>query len=272
MLACTSRATANVICSIWAPLIVTFILSFPDKAVAEFDFSMESLARSYPLAGFVSAQLGYGLVVWGDHKPGDKNIDYGYARLFAEGGTAGTYNSGLVGGEVYPISFLGFKAGKEWIQNDDDYRDFDCVNFNCKGARSREFYQARLLFGAWFLFSSFSMRVEKWHEPLPYLGDFIEPTSGLSARADGDTQTVYSGLIGANLTDTWSIVAAEQYFEMSNNHGITRTFLGGPRWSDGEFSVLGGLTYFESSASYTKEAFGVLVLLNWVPLHGVALD
>jgi hypothetical protein len=248
--------------------IVTFGLIFSANARADFDLHADGLLRSYPESGYVDLQVGYGFLIWGAAGPG--NYFYGYIRPFAEIDTGGTYNSGLLGVELFPLSFLGVRVGKEWIQNDYHYRGADCAIYNCGGARQREYIEGHLLvgYGPWFL--SMESRWDFWKQKDPHNSDFIEPTSYLATKADGDTQLVINGFTGYEVAPGWSAVAGVSYYQMTRHPGITRFELAGARWKKDTLSVTVAGTYFDSTE--VRNDAGVLGWIAWDIVPGLALQ
>lgn len=245
---------------------VAAIVTFGSAARADFDAKFESFLRSYPLSGYADVQLGYGQLLWGSNS---SSVMYGYVRPFAEVDTAGTYNSGLVGLDYYPISFVGFRGGKEWIQNDDKYRDFRCDLYECEGTRTRTFFQATLLAGYSIWFASFMIRWENWVQKHPEFGDAIDATTGLAAQALGDTQILVRGWTGFQINETWSIVGGLQYAQMTRHYGFSRLWLLGPAWKRDSVTIVAGGSLFQSSES--DGGWGAYVGLTWEPFRSLAL-
>ena len=175
-------------------------------------------------------QIGYGQLLWGSNS---NSVMYGYVRPLAEVDSAGTYNSGMVALDYYPISFIGFRGGKEWIQDDTKYADYRCDLYQCTGTRYREFFQANLLAGYSIWFLTGMIRWDSWTQKHPELGDGVDPYSGLAAQALGDTQVTIRGITGLQVTPEWAGVAMLQYMQMARHYGVARLWTAGPRYRAG---------------------------------------
>jgi hypothetical protein len=247
--------------------IVTFIALFSNVAWADFDLTLGGFARSFPLSGYAYLQGGYDQLLWGT--AGDSNVLYGYARPYLELDSAGTYNAASANFEVFPFSFLGFRTGYEWNQNDTNYTNYHCANFNCEGTMYRQYVEGQLLLGYSVWFASLWLRWDKWTHKNPELGEFIDPNNGLIATADGDAEMVLRGFTGVSVDDQWAVVIGAQYYQMVKHFGIARSEIAGLRWRQDSLTVMGGLSYYQSTEE--DGGPGAFLALTWTILPSLAL-
>jgi len=246
--------------------IVTFCALFSPLAHADFDSSLGGFARSFPLSGYAYAQSGYGQVFWGD----TSGILYGYVRPYIELDTAGTYQAALAAIEVFPVSFLGIRAGEEWDQNDSHYHDYACpTNVNCEGTMYRKFVEGQLLLGYSDWFASLWLRWDHWSHKNPEIGDFMDPNTGLIAYQGGDSEMVARFFTGYNVTPEWAAIVAGNYYQMVHHFGIVRFGMAGARYRQGDFNAMVGLSHYQ--ATEQKGGYGVFVGFTWALLPSVAL-
>lgn len=242
-----------------ATAIVIFLsvfLMFPISAGAQSDLSLTGLFRSYPLSGIVEAEGGYGIPLWGT----PKSPMSGYIRPRLIGSSAATYNSVDAALEVFPIAFLGARAGGEGIQNDADYTAYDCEVYRCKGRYYRTYFEAELSLGAGPVFAQARWRRDRWSQRDPLAGDFVDPTSGLLMLASGDSQTVMYGVLGLNFSPAWTFMALLRYAE-TDFHEFSRTPVGMLRYKSGSFSIGLGAGTFESNLK--KRDFTAQGFMRW---------
>ena len=117
---------------------------FTEAAFAGFDLRAGGIVRSYPLAGTVDAELGYGILL-----RGTANSPFSsYLRMKVDGSTAGIFNSAGAALEFFPLGILGVRAGGEALQNDKDYSAYDCEAHECLGRFYRTYIEAELTLGA----------------------------------------------------------------------------------------------------------------------------
>jgi hypothetical protein len=247
-----------------APTFVSLLL-FSCVARAGFDASAGGTFRAYPLSGVVEADAGYGYLIWG----AEGSPLYGYIRPKIEAASAISYNSAAAVLEVFPVSFLGVRGGGESIENDKRYSDFNCTNNNCLGRFYRTFAEAELTLGYGRVFAQGRIRRERWSQKEPEAGDFVEPTSGITLKSGGDSETVYIGLIGFKYSETWSILAVTRYAESDGFESFSRLPYGVIRYTSGTLQLGAGLGEFESSLK-TKD-LTVLGFLKWEIAPSVAL-
>lgn len=237
----------------WLPIIVIFGLS--SSAFAQLDLGVGGTFRSYPLSGVVDMHSGYGVSLYGSAG----SPLSGYVRPNVEIDSAGTYNSALGQLEVFPLAFMGMRAGGEVIQNDKDYTPYKCETSRCRGRFHRTFFGAELSLGAGPVFVHGRWRRERWSQPKEQLGDFIEPTSGLLLRGTGESQTVYYAIAGYKLSDPWTLIGGVRYAEA--DAGISRMPFGMVRFTSGTFALGVGAGQFESELK--DAAFTVWGYLSW---------
>jgi hypothetical protein len=219
--------------------IVICVSAWP--AHASLDFSLGAEARSYPLSGVIESELGYGALLWGQ----TSTPFYGYLRPRILASTAATYNSADAALEIFPLSFLGFRAGGESIQNDQNYSAYDCDTYRCKGRFYRAYAEAELTLGMGPVFVQGRWRRERWSEPHAQTGDYIDPTSGLAMASSGESQVVYFGIVGMKLAPEWTALAMLRYAQ-EDSGGISRMPVGAIRFHRGIFSISVGAGNFES--------------------------
>ena len=249
---------------IQATAIVILIL-FSKFAFADFDLSLGTTTRSYPLGGGVEANAGYGILLWGD-----PNVPwYGYVRPRIDGQTAATYNSISASLEVYPLSILGFRAGGEAVQNDADYSAHDCQTYQCRGRFYNSFAQGELALGYGPVFAQGRWRRERWTKATSSSMAFIDPEAGLALAGTGDSKTYYRGMIGYKVNEKWTIAGAYIYIEADSDHGISRFPFAIVRYKSGDFSVAAGGGVFSSKLK--PESGSALLFLTWDIWPSIAL-
>jgi hypothetical protein len=231
------------------------------------DLSLGGSFRSYALSGTANVDAGYGQRVWGD----PSTPFFGYIRPQVSGYTAGTYNSLNGALEVFPLAFLGARAGGEAIQNDSKYTAYDCETYRCKGRFYRSFLETELSLGAGPLFAQARWRRERWSQPHAQGGDFIDPTSGLVMLSSGESQTVYYGVAGWNLNPTWALLAALRYAESvdGGRTAISRMPFASVRYRRQGWSFIVGGGTFEST--FKKRDFTALAMLSWEIFPAIGL-
>ncbi len=237
----------------WLPTFVVLVLSWP--AWANLDLGVGGTFRSYPLSGVVEGRAGYGFLLYGTAG----SPFSGFVRPNFAVNSAATYNSGMAQLEVFPLAFLGIRAGGESVQNDKDYTPYDCETSRCLGRFHRTFFGSELTLGAGPVFVRGLWRRERWSQPKGQVGDFIEPTSGLVLRAEGESQTVYYGVGGYKISETWAVIGGVRYAE--DDGGFSRMPFGMVRFTSGDFALGVGAGEFESTLK--DKGFTAWGYLSW---------
>jgi hypothetical protein len=101
-------------------------LSFWARA-GQFDLNYGVQGRSLPSFGAeLYADGGYGQLLWGK-KENNKDFLFGLVRPALGASTSAVINSAKAELEIYPISILGFVAGRQIIHSNFDFPFFDCL-------------------------------------------------------------------------------------------------------------------------------------------------
>jgi hypothetical protein len=236
-------------------LLVCFLISLPARA--NFDGTVGAIGRSYPLSGVVDGELGYGGLLQGQANDPFSS----YLRLKAYAVTAGTYNSLEGAVEFFPLAIAGVRAGGEIIDNSKDYTAYDCEKYDCLGQFHRTYIETELTLGAGPVFVQGRWRRERWTQKEKGTMDFIEPTSALAIKADGDSQTIYFGVLGYKVSPKWTILGVVRYAESDQQGGWSRFPYGLVRFKEGRFSYGIGAGQFESHVK--NEGVAILGLIRW---------
>ncbi len=128
-------------------LLILSSLSLWAKAPSNFDLSLGLQGRTLPSFGAeIYAESGYNFVFWGQKKA-PKDILYGLIRPSIGGSTSAVVNSVKAEIEVFPISFLGFAAGRQFLNSNFEFPFFDCEKVRCRGEYVRNFVESKMVMG-----------------------------------------------------------------------------------------------------------------------------
>lgn len=119
------------------------------SAFAQFDLLAGVQGRTLPSLGAeVYADAGYSKVLWGERKVGDKNVLFGLIRPAIGGSSSAVINNLKMEVEIFPISFIGFVFGRQYIHSNYDFPFFDCDQVNCQGNYTRNYVETKMALGA----------------------------------------------------------------------------------------------------------------------------
>lgn len=239
-----------------ATAIVIFVL-FSQASFAAVDASLGGTLRAYPLAGVMEAESGYNYLI-----RGSANSPFSsYVRTRALWSTAFVYNSLDGAIEFFPLAFLGLRGGGEAIQNDSKYSAFDCETYRCLGRYYRTYIEGELTLGAGPVFAQGRWRRERWTQDDGSAGDFIDPTSAVSLKSSGDSQTVYYAVAGFKFADHYTAMGVLRLSENDQLGGWSRFPYGVIRYQDGPLTLGVGAGQFESSLK--TKGLSAIALIKW---------
>jgi hypothetical protein len=103
--------------------------------------------RTLPSFGAeIYAEAGYNKLLWGKKKE-KKDFKYGLIRPSVGASTSGVINSFKAEIEFFPISILGFSAGRQIIHSNFNFPFFDCSQISCTGQFERNFIESKMVLG-----------------------------------------------------------------------------------------------------------------------------
>jgi len=113
----------------------------------KFDFNTGLQGRTLPALGAeLYADSGYNFIFWGK-KENPKDILYGLIRPSLGASTSGVINSVKGELEFFPISILGFAAGRQYLNSNYEFPFLDCENVTCKGEFIRNYVESKMVLG-----------------------------------------------------------------------------------------------------------------------------
>lgn len=131
----------------------------------KFDFSAGLQGRTLPSLGAeLYAESGYNLIVWGK-KEDPKDVLYGLVRPSFGVSTSGVINSIKGELEFFPISFLGFAAGRQILHSNYEFPFLNCDEVTCRGEYIRNYVESKMVLGykGWILLGNY--KVDTLHSP-----------------------------------------------------------------------------------------------------------
>lgn len=129
--------------------------SFTDR----FDLNYGAQGRTLPALGAETfAESGYNHLLWGEKKE-THDYRYGLVRPSLAASSSGVINSFKAELEVFPISFLGFAAGRQYVHSNFDFNFFDCSEVTCQGEYRRNYIESKMALGhkGWILVGNYKI-------------------------------------------------------------------------------------------------------------------
>jgi hypothetical protein len=129
-------------------MIQFLIFLFAITSWAKVDLNMGLQGRTVPGIGAeLYADSGYNLLLWG-RKKRSRDVLYGLIRPSFSLSTSGVINSAKAELEVFPISFLGISAGRQYSYANFDFPFFNCEEISCHGEFTRDWVTSKMAMGA----------------------------------------------------------------------------------------------------------------------------
>ncbi len=247
--------------------LLVLLLIFPFAATAQFDLSLETLARSFPQAAYIKATGGYGVPLW--DKRDKSPVLYGFARPMVSLRSSGIINAIDGRLEVYPISIFAIMAGRETVLRDaTKLSTFDCELIDCQGTVTKDYIGGRLALKYKSTFLMTEMRTMSLSFNRPNRR-FTDELSTLEAGPSKDHLVTFLGILGQEINEHNSAALLRMQNSMANtDQKSSMTFL---LWQhkNQNHTFFTGPGIFNTRAD--EQVFSFLFLWNWKPEKGLLL-
>lgn len=242
-----------------------FLSSLDSKA--QLDLGMESLARSFPLVGYLKATGGYSFKFW-DNKEKAPFL-YGFARPMISARTSTLVNAVEGRLEIYPVSIFAVFVGNETVYRKvKELHTFDCTTIDCRGTISKNYFGGRTALkfkSAFFMAEAKIFNMESNHPNRL----FSDELSTLIAGPGADKLQNFVGILGHEINEKYAtaLLRMENRMKNTNLNSSMTLLMGQIKFDNYAFLVGPGIFHTRSES----DVFTVLALWNWKPERGLLL-
>jgi hypothetical protein len=242
----------------WLSGFLVFFVNLPSLA-SGFDVGAEIAARSIPLAGSLSAKVGYGLILWGDPSKKD-NYLYGYIRPQIKAQTSLGVSIAEFRLDVSPVAPLVLSLGHSDSYRANTFVDVDCIQNFCRGQVSRNYLQVSSILGKGPAFLGGIVRITQSSTPA-HSGSYYDELFSLYGAAGADRFTEWDAFFGVRLSEEHSvgILVEDTLVQKSTLQSQLRQAFYEYKLHDWSFSTGGGI--YESDLQ--KKAPTVFLRIKW---------
>lgn len=225
---------------------MSFLLLFlsPESHAEGWDTSFALMGRTRALAAQLEATGGYGWVMWGEEN--SENPMYGYVRpnLSVRGPSSLT---GVAGVDIYPLSFLGFTIGRQYMRRLVEQPEIDCDRLECEGWLNHTFLRARAVGEYAGFFAMLTFEKTDYDAFKSLARPVFQSNNAVVQNANGDRGDDWNLAIGYNLNEEWRVGVSGQEFrtEITRNHQDQQLLFVG--WKRDKWECLGGIGRFAST-------------------------
>lgn len=237
-----------------------------------FDYRAGFGGRSIPLGAAVFGDVGYSHGLWGDWRR-PESVLYGYVRPALVLSSGGLVHSADLHLAVYPVSFLGFRAGRvHTYRASERSTSVNCWEIECGGELRADYGLVDVLLGARGFF--FSAQLE-WRDlkPSRVERDFFEDGAAIVGSRSSDRFFTHTETLGYQLGDAWfkntfvGVSLKRTEAQVQRTFSQRHSLLLGHQWH--EFKLVYAAGVYESSTQGLAPSLGFLV--EWVGEQGLAL-
>lgn len=212
------------------------------QALGQTDYRFALRARTYPVSALAEADVGQNILLWGKRD----GVLYGYLRPSLMIGEIGSYHSGTVALDFFPISFFKLRAGYMREMTNARRSDVECSQVECGGRIDHQFLESNLLLGAKGYFTSIRYR---YNSSKRSDGErpFLEFDTMLPMASHRDNSQLLQTVIGKKMSESWSGLYASMLASSQKARGSTTGHYALAMYTKGPWEFAGGPGAFRSS-------------------------
>lgn len=233
------------------------------NAFSQTDYFVQGSLRSYPMGTAVNAEVGEGYKFYDKDK-----VLYGYIRAALNLQSSVLVNYAQAQLELYPVSFLGFYAGKAYgKRSSKKLQGFDCEEIECETDLAKNYFGINLAlafknikFINFYKRSTLDSKQENKY--------FAEEYSNLIGINE-DTLISHTSILGYDLNEENMIGLLYLRNQMHNldQESVMKMFVWQKKVDDKSFQLGAGEFKTREDVSH----FGALLLFKWDMVKGVRL-
>jgi hypothetical protein len=248
-------------------LLFTIVLFFPTLVFSQLDYKVENLIRTFPIAFYLKANMGYSIPIYGK---GEKVL-FGYIRPSASFQTAAIVNTGRVQLDFNPISIMNFYFGKSLTKrNFENLSNFDCDSIICSADIKRDHYGMRVALKYKSIYYSGALNYNVGELDQVTKGDWADELSSLVNTGSKSIMVQQLHIIGHALDEKFSVGYLGLYNKMNNNRQSSSMHIAfGKYVFNNQWDIIAGSGIFKTRIQ--KKNLTALSLLTWKPKKGLPL-
>lgn len=248
-------------------LLFFFIISITNTVLAQIDYNVENVIRSYPLGLYSAATIGNGTIIWGEK---NKSPMYGFIRPSLTYQTSVLVNSarGEIG--IHPVSFAGVYFGRDYTSRQINVPTFDCDQVICKGKLERNYWGAKMALTYKTLILMINGKMERI-EMYDKVGPFADERTSLVARSGYDYVSRVDLFLGYKLNDNWTsgLLLIDQNMKYQINNSTMNYLFGKYKKSDSNWEYIWGMGSFKTRLDHN--VFSTIISIKWWGDKGLLL-
>jgi len=238
---------------------------------AVWDYSAQTIFRSFPIGGFVSATFGKSFKFW-HKKPADAkkpDVLYGYIRPSMTYQTSAVVNSIRPQIDFFPLSIFGFYIGHDRTSRHVDIRTFDCQQVYCHGELKRTYggHKMALGFKGFFLVSDFKIEKVLFSKKDRR---FVDERVTLEGAPGKDYFRRHQLMLGKSLSKKFAlgVLSIRSVMRVNRSSSHMKMLFSRYVFND-KWSLLAAVGSFETR--HHQEVFSSILALQWKGKKGLSL-
>lgn len=246
-------------------MILKFILItiFTFISFAQVDYSLSGSLRTYTKGVAVVSDAGYGYKFWEKDK-----IMYGYIRPSINLQTSILVNYASAQLDFYPVSFIGFYAGKSiGAKSIDELQGIDCKSIKCDGGVSKNYYGTNIALALSKIKFIHTFKLQQI-DLKNHQGLFAEEFSNLIGR-DKDVLITNTSILGfqASENSLLGLIYLQNNIKNNNQSSSMQMLLYQYKYENSSYGVAVG----NHKNRFDHDHLSMLFLFKWDPQKGVRL-
>lgn len=242
-----------------APIVLLLAFSAQSAETHEFEFSLDSAARSYSSGLSVTPMAAYKVSLWGEKgSPLEGAIR---AKISSELSPA-TY-SGKAELEFSPVTFINLSVGRKLLRRYSTFDEDICKTNNCIGSLNSTDASIRALFMFGPIMGSLKYTKVFYDEKDDKTLRSVDPSTYTIVSPNKEIADQIEAIVGTKLSDKWATGVLIQNVELQKNGGNQNGQYLVLLKTNGHANYIAGAGRFESELKEAKPSFLFSFKYDW---------
>jgi len=240
-------------------LILSFLLSISSVHANEFEYTLDSAARSYSPGLSVTPTVAYKFSLWGE---ADSPLEGAIRPKLSTELSPATY-SGRAELEFAPVTFIKLSVGRKLLRRFTHFDDDSCRFNNCVGSLNSTDVSLNALFKAWVIMGSLKFTKVFYDNKDDKTQKLVDPSTYVLVSPNKEIANQIEAILGTPISDSWFTGVLVQNVELQKGNGKQNGQYLMAMKKNGHTSYIAGAGRFESELKSAKPSFLFTFKYEW---------
>lgn len=225
----------------------------------EFEYTLDSTARSYSSGLSVTPMVAYKFSLWGEK---DSPLEGAIRPKISTELSPATY-SGKAELEFSPVTFINLSVGRKLLRRYSTFDEDSCRNHNCVGSLNSTDAGITALFKVGSIMGSLKYTKVFYDSKDDKTLNMVDPSTYILISPDKEVADQIEAIVGTTINDKWSAGVLIQNVDLQKNNGHQNGQYLVLLKTNGHANYIAGAGRFESELKQAKPSFLFSFKYDW---------